>query len=115
MPLDWILQVVVDNAFGYSLDQTGIAEQLRSKLGLDTTKQAFNHALNSAFKRFEEQHYRWAASLCDSSFFEKEGASVLAQFLIRDGHPHPNELVKLWAKSLNIQPSELSTLLVSEL
>jgi len=56
-----------------------------------------------------------AAELFDASFLEHEGALVLAQFLVPDGHPDPSELALRWADSLNMRNRERRTTLVREL
>ena len=109
---DWLQQVIVDHVFTL-LEQSGIAEKIRNKLDLDGTKRAFKRALGKAFEEFEKHYPERTASLFNIGFFEKEGASTLTQFLIRDGHPDPSELATNWAKSLTLT-SERRTVLIRE-
>ncbi len=99
-----LLQAIAEKVVGYVWDK--VDDRIRRRLGLDSTTQAFKHALHKAFGRFEEQHPQWTADLFDASFFEREGSPILAQFLLRDGHPDPNELAIHWASSLNLLPEQ---------
>ena len=107
-----LLQAIAERVVGYVWDK--VEDRIRRSLGRDSTTQAFKHALQKAFVQFEEQHSQWTADLFDVSFFEREGAPILAQFLLRDGHPDPNDLAILWASSLNLQ-SEQGALHIHEL
>jgi len=108
---EWLLQVIVDHIFNYIeqsgiVEKIGIAEKIRTKLGLEPAKEAFKRALGKAIEQFQKQYPQWAAALFDASFFQNEGAPILAQFLVRDGHPDPSELAARWADSLNIHRPE---------
>src|SRR5882762_5429006 len=48
-------------------------------------------------------------------FFQHEGKSVLAEFLVRDGHPDPSDLAERWACSLNICQPERRAFYTREL
>jgi len=118
MPLTEIfLTTIVEKVFSYALDQgQGVIEDwVRKKLNLDPKQQAFKRALKRAYNKFEKKYPQWAADLFNASFFEHEGAPILAQFLVRDGHPDPSELATYWADSLNIRNSERHTTLVRDL
>ncbi|MFL5659698.1 MAG: NACHT domain-containing protein, partial [Ktedonobacteraceae bacterium] len=118
MPLvETVLTAIVQKAFNYALDQgqNKVVGWAQDKLGLEPRQQAFKRALSKAYKKFEKQYPQWAADLFDASFLEHEGASVLAQFLLRDGHPDPSELALRWADSLNMRDHERRTTLVREL
>ncbi len=118
MPItELILQSIAEKVISYVLDksQVRIEEWVGTKLGLDSTQQAFKHALGTAIEKFEQLDSQWAASLFNADFFRKEGAPILAQFLIRDGHPDPSKLAALWADSLNIHQSEPRTILTREI
>ena len=118
MPLtEIVLTTVAERTFNYALDQgqSIIEDWVRKMLGLEPKQQAFKRALNKAYKRFEKQYPQWASDLFNASFLENEGAPILAQFLIRDGHPDPSELATCWADSLNIRNPERRTTLVREL
>lgn len=112
-----IIVSVVDAVFSYLVEKgfdksNGWASD---KLGLSASKRAFKDALFKAFEQFEKQYSQWVTDYFDASFFEKEGASVLAQFLIRNGHPDASQLAVLWADSLNIQKPERRAFYVREL
>ena len=118
MPLvETALTAIVQKAFNYALDQgqNKVVGWAQDKLGLEPRQQAFKRALSKAYKKFEKQYPQWAADLFDASFLEHEGAFVLAQFLVRDGHPDPSELALRWADSLNMRNRERRTTLVREL
>ncbi len=115
MPAEWVIPLIVDNVFGYLLDQSGLGEAVRNRLRPDPVKQAFQHALTSALTQFEQQHAEWVASLFDADFLQKEAAPILAQFLIRDGEPDPSDLAARWADSLNLRQSEQRTVRIREL
>src|SRR5947209_14575819 len=118
MPLvETVLTAIVQKAFNYALDQgqNKVVGWAQDKLGLEPRQQAFKRALSKAYKKFEKHYPQWAADLFDASFLEHEGALVLAQFLVRDGHPDPSELALLWADSLNMRTRERRTTLVREL
>jgi hypothetical protein len=113
----WMLAKVADKVFGYASDKgQSIAEKwMRDKLGLEPRKQAYKRALQKAYKKFEKKYPEWAATLFNASFLENEGADVLAQFLVQDGHPNPSELAALWCDSLNLRQAEQRTTLMREL
>jgi energy-coupling factor transporter ATP-binding protein EcfA2 len=118
MPLtEIILTTITEKVFSYALDQgqSIVEDWVRKKLNLDPKQQAFKQALNKAYKKFEKKYPQWAADLFNSSFLENEGAPILAQFLIRDGHPDPSKLATRWAASLSIRNPERRTTLVREL
>lgn len=105
-----LLAVVVDHVFTY-LEQRGVTEKILSKFNLDSNKQAFKRALWKAFNQFDTAYPQWSESLFNMGFFEREGSPVIAQFLLRDGHPNPSELATLWAKSLNLSSARRTTLI----
>ncbi len=118
MPIaETVLATIAQKVFKYALDQgqSKVVDWARDKLGLEPKQQAFKRALGKAYKRFEKQHPEWAAELFNASFLEHEGAPILAEFLVRDGHPNPSELAICWADSLNIGKPERRTTLVREL
>src|SRR5579871_1442630 len=118
MPIaETVLITIVQRVFNYALDQgqSRVVDWARDKLGLEPKQQAFKRALSKAYKRFEKQYPEWAAELFNASFLEHEGAPILAEFLVRDGHPNPSELAMCWADSLNIGKPERRTTLVREL
>jgi HEAT repeat protein/energy-coupling factor transporter ATP-binding protein EcfA2 len=116
MPLvETLLVNIVEKVFDYLLDQTDIQGRLRDKLGLNPTRRAFHHALGKAAKQFEQKHAQWVESLFDLSFFAKEGSSILAQFLLPDGHPDPSVLAERWAEAINILQPERRSVYVREL
>jgi len=118
MPLvETALTAIVQKAFTYALDQgqNKVVGWAQDKLGLEPRQQAFKRALDKAYKQFEKHYPQWTADLFDASFLEHEGAFVLAQFLVRDGHPDPSALALRWADSLNMHNRERRTTLVREL
>lgn len=102
--MDWLIQVVADNVFGYILEQSGAGEKIRNKLIRGPLEAAFQRALQKAFRQLEQQHPHWAAAFFDLHFFEHQGAPILAQFLLRDGQPDPEALAHAWAASLDPTP-----------
>jgi len=98
-----ILSAFTEAVFGYLLDQSGLADGVRRWLGREPTRLAFRRALGRATEAFKERHPEWWDSLFDLSFFQHEGAPILAQFLVRDGHPDPGELAARWADSLSVR------------
>ena len=118
MPLvETALTAIVQKAFNYALDQgqNKVVGWAQDKRGFEPRQQAFKRALDKAYKQFEKHYPKWAADLFDASFLEHEGAFVLAQFLLRDGHPDPSDLALRWADSLNMRNRERRTTLVREL
>jgi hypothetical protein len=110
-----LLTAITDKVFSYLLEKIGLEDWLRDKLDLNPTRKAFQHALDSAARQFEQKHQQWVTALFDLSFFEKEGASVLAQLLLPDGHPHPSDLAECWATSINIRRPEQRSAYIREL
>src|SRR5713101_1230092 len=115
MPAEWVIPLIIDNVFGYLLDQSGLGETVRTRLSHDPIKQAFQNALTSTLTKFEQQHPEWVASLFDTDFLKDEATPILAQFLIRDGKPDPSDLAACWADSLNLRQSEQHTARIREL
>jgi hypothetical protein len=111
----WTLQIIVDNIFSHVLEHSGLTEQVRNKLGHEPVQQAFRDALGRALEYLEKQYPQWETDLFDASFLETEGAPILAQFLIRDGHPDAGELAARWADSLGMRHPEQRVILVREL
>jgi len=87
MVTETIVGAITGAVFSYLLKQAKVGEQVRRKLKLDADQPAFKRALRKAFEELDAYHPEWEANLFDASFFEREGAPILAQFLIRDGHP----------------------------
>lgn len=118
MPIgETLLGAVADAVFSYIIDTYGeqLTDSVRAKLGRNPTKTAFKKALNQAIAALEHHHPAWVASYFDASFFQNEGAPILAQFLIRDGHPSPSELAARWADSLSIKNQQRRTFYTREL
>ena len=118
MPLaETVLATIAQKVFNYALDQgqSKVVDWARDKLGREPRQQAFKRALSKAYKKFEKQYPQWAASLFNASFLEHEGAPILAEFLVRDGHPGPSDLAICWADSLNTSKPGRRTALVREL
>ncbi len=118
MPIgETLLGAIADAVFGYIIDTFGehLTDIVREKLGHSPTKAAFKRALKKAVEVFEKQHPEWVVNYFDASFFQNEGAPILAQFLLRDGHPNPGELAAHWADSLSIKNNARRTFYTSEL
>ena len=116
MPIaEAVLAAIAKAVFGYLLQQVNISDHVRRLLNREPKQLAFQRALGKALEQLKREHPKWTSALFDASFFEKEGAPVLAQFMIRDGHPDPSELAARWADSLNIRQPERRTTLTREL
>ncbi len=100
--MNWVLEIIADNVFGYLLDHSGAGEKLRTTLKGDPIKTAFQRALETAFAQFERRYPHWASALFDQHFFEHAGAAILAQFLLRDGQPDAQALVDCWIASMGV-------------
>lgn len=111
--LSTIVNAIINHAIGKESEH--ISNKIREKLGRDPAKMAFGTALNQAFAELEKQHPQWVSSNFDASFFAREGAPILAQFLFMNGRPDPGELAERWANSLNIRNTEHRTHYISEL
>lgn len=116
MPVaETILAAISKAVFSYVLQQANVSDHARKLLGREPKKLAFQHALGKALLQLEQEHPKWTSVLFDASFFQNEGAPVLAQFMVRDGRPDPSELAARWADSLNIRRTEQRTTLTREL
>jgi hypothetical protein len=99
--LEWLIPIIVDNIFGYILDQSGLGEQVRSKFQHKPVQEAFQHSIQKTFAHFEKVYPQLAAEdLFRQSFQEPACASILAQLLLRNGQHYSSELAKLWADAL---------------
>ncbi len=113
MPLtSLILTQITNKTFGYLMD-AGKGKLDKALFG-DLKKKAFERALEKSIHQLEAEHREWVESLFDASFLEREGAPVLAQFLLRDGKPDSSELARRWAESLRLK-DERQTKYVREL
>ncbi len=118
MPLgEIVLTAIADAVFGYLLTKYGdtLGDWARSRAGREPMRKAFKNALGRTFAQFEQQYPQWVANHFDASFFEHEGAPILAQFLVRDGHPDPCELAARWADALNLRQPERRTFYTRQL
>ena len=116
MPLpESVLGAITKAVFSFLLQQGKVSDQIRRALGRDPVQRAFQRSLSKACEALERQHPDWVANSFDSSFFEHEGASLLAQFLVRDGHPDPSELAARWATTLYLSDPERHTVLTRKL
>jgi HEAT repeat protein len=111
----WTLQIIVDNVFAHVLEHSGLTDRIRNQLGDEPVQKAFQDALGKALEHLVKEHPQWESDLFDASFLENEGAPILAQFLMRDGHPDPDMLAMCWADTLNIRHPEHRTILVRQL
>ena len=116
MPLlESVLVAITKAIFTNLLQQGGVTDQIRRALGQDPVQRAFQRSLGKACEALERQHPDWVANIFDTSFFEHEGASLLAQFLVRDGHPDPSELAARWANTLYLSDPERRRVYTREL
>jgi hypothetical protein len=118
MPIEEIiLGGIADAVFGYIVDRGGdrLGDWGREKLGRDAVKKAFKEALGEAFEDLNRQHRQWVEDYFDISFFQHQGAPVLAQFLLIDGRPDASELAALWTDSLNMRNPERRAFYTREL
>ncbi|HEX6288034.1 MAG TPA: HEAT repeat domain-containing protein [Herpetosiphonaceae bacterium] len=109
-----ILGALVEAMFGYILDQSGVSDWVRDKLGRDPAKRGYVRALNAAMTTFEAEYPQAEDSLFDANFLECEAVPILAQFLIRDGRPDPFALADKWVSSLGVRDGERRATLVRE-
>ncbi len=111
-----VLTTIAQAVFSHVLQQTNVTSQVqRTLLGREPKQLAFRRALGKALDHLDHEHPEWTSALFDASFFENEGAPVLAQFMVRDGQPDPSDLAARWADSLNIRRGERRTALTREL
>ncbi|MFQ5343972.1 MAG: NB-ARC domain-containing protein, partial [Anaerolineae bacterium] len=98
-----VLGAIVEAVVGYALEQSGLADHVRSTLGFDPVERAFATALGNAYKTTLDEYPDTAARLFDASFLQHEAVQVLAQLLWRHGRPTGGELAAAWADSLPLQ------------
>src|SRR4030067_78792 len=98
-----LLSAVTEAVFGYLLEQSGLAEKVRARLGRDPERLAFKIALARAYTPFARHHPQWTASLFDQHFLTHTAAPILACCLLRDDSPHPAELAGVWADHRGLQ------------
>ncbi|GHO98495.1 NTPase [Reticulibacter mediterranei] len=114
MAIEWT-SIIIDNVIGYILDQSGIGEEIRSKLRRNPVKGALHHALNHAYAEFEKRYPDWTSSFFDADFLSEEARPILAQFLLPEGSPSPSDLAVCWANALNLNQSEQRAARIREL
>ncbi len=113
MPVaETIFTLITEAVFSYVLEQSAIKDRVRDALGRDPVKLAFKRALQQAVIKLEAQHPQSSDNLFDLSFFQHEGAAILAKFLTRHGQPDAKELVTCWADSLNLKKGKHRTNLI---
>lgn len=95
-----ILGAVTEAAFGYLLEEAGVAETVRAWLGRDLQRLAFQVALSRAYSTFARRHPQWAASLFDEHFLARGAAPFLAGCLTRNKSADPAEMAAAWADQL---------------
>ncbi|MGA7732286.1 MAG: HEAT repeat domain-containing protein, partial [Chloroflexia bacterium] len=113
--VDIAIEKIAQSVFNFVLQRTGLKEKLEDKLGLDARKNAFKLAFAEAYQEFAAQHPAEVSELFDTSFFEREGAPILAQLLIPGQTPDPSELADRWARSLNATQPERRARYVREM
>jgi hypothetical protein len=95
--LQSITKKIFRSIFSHDDNQAG-----RTLYDLNTMELSFQQALSKAFKQFEERYPQWTLLLIDSGFLEKEGISILAQFLQQNGKLVTDELAILWLRKANL-------------
>ncbi|MEZ4677614.1 MAG: hypothetical protein R2932_25700 [Caldilineaceae bacterium] len=121
MLTETVLGAITEAVFGYLLEKVDPVELtinwVTRKVGgePDPKRHAFGQALDRACDQLATKHATWTASLFDGSLFKHEGAPILAQLLMRNGHPQPLALAACWAASLGLPDNEQRRALVAEL
>ena len=93
---------VASEVLGFALRELALDERLRKAFGRDPAQRAYARALEHAVVELDDTSPQWTASLFDATFFEHEGAPILARFLTRTGHADPAELADVWARSIGL-------------
>lgn len=96
------LAAVTEAVFGYLLEEVGVADKVRSWLGRDPQRLAFQVALARAYTTFARHHPQWAASFFDEHFLTHGAAPHLARCLRRTASPDPAEVAAAWADQLGL-------------
>ena len=99
-PISILAGAITEAVFGYILEKSGWAEELRRRLGRDPERLAFQRGVEQALAAFQRDHATWYADLLDASFLKNEGAPVLAELLRPSGEPDAALLAEQWAASL---------------
>src|SRR3989440_12784864 len=111
--LEWLIPIIIDNIFGYILDQSGIGDWIRSKFEPDPIKDALQRSLQKTFAHFEKLYHQLAAEdLFQQSFQNPSCTSILAQLLLRDGKQYPEALANVWATTLYKEDPERRTIAI---
>jgi len=95
-----LLGAITEAVFSYLLEQAGLADHIRARLGRDAERLAFQVALARAYTAFARRYPQWAATLFDEPFLRGAAAPLLARCLMRDKPPQASELASAWADQL---------------
>jgi hypothetical protein len=98
-----LVSVVTEAVFSHILQQSKVAEQLRSPLSRDAFKLAFQVALARAYISFARNYPQWTASLFDEHFLQNTGAPFLTQCLPWNEPPDPAQLAGAWVDQLGLR------------
>ena len=74
--LEWLGIIIVDNVFGYILDQSTVGEYLHERLSRQPEKEAFQYSLEKTFKYFETQYPHLAEQKLLDKVFKNVNALV---------------------------------------
>jgi predicted enzyme related to lactoylglutathione lyase len=94
-----LLSAVTEAVFGYLLEE-GLDDKVKSLLGRDLQRLAFQIALARAYAEFAREYRDWANSLFDEHFLAHRAAPTLALCLQRDDTARPEDLAEVWADQL---------------
>ncbi len=97
-----LLSVVTETVFSHILEQSNVADKVRSRLGPDPQKLAFQVALARAYTTFARNYPQWTASLFDVHFLQNAAAPFLARCLPWSEPPDPAELAAAWVDQIGL-------------
>ena len=95
-----LLSAIAEAVFGYPLEETDLGDKVKSWLGRDPQRLAFQVALTKAYTAFAEKHPDWAQSLFDEHFLTHSAAPILALCLQREDTAPPEDLAIAWADQM---------------
>jgi hypothetical protein len=98
-----LLSAVTEAVFGYLLEESGLADKVKSWLGRDPQQLAFKIALTKTYTAFAAKHPEWAQSLFDEHFLTHRASPSLALCIQRDSRARPESLAIAWADQMEYQ------------
>ncbi|MGB0384380.1 MAG: AAA-like domain-containing protein [Ardenticatenaceae bacterium] len=96
-------QVIFDHILTESGVPNHLANNLRSWLGRDPQRLAFQEALTGAYNKFAAIHPDFAAALFDEHFLKNRAAPLLARCLPPADPPEPSQLASAFADERNLK------------